>query len=229
MTAINFLHDRDANRTESFLAVNRILASTTRNLEFALEEGRDALSLILSENTYEELAKELGPTLENLQSAFGGFVDLGLIDANGNQTTYVGPYDLREKNYQGQDWFHEVLLRGVHISDVFMGYRNYPHIVVAFRDQKDNGDFYILRATIDMALIGSRVNFADMDADTDAFIVNHQGTLQTPSKFYGDILAQAAVVIPPSTHDPEDLQEFWEGNTWIDMHVHKHMKEKYHM
>ena len=59
MTAINFLHDRDANRTESFLAVNRILASTTRNLEFALEEGRDALSLILSENTYEELAKEL--------------------------------------------------------------------------------------------------------------------------------------------------------------------------
>lgn len=215
MTAINFLHDREANRTESLVAVNRILTSTTRSLEFALKEGRDALSLILSENGYAELAHELGSTLENLQSAFGGFVDLGLIDANGYQTTYVGPYDLKAKNYQGQDWFHEVLLRGVYISDVFMGYRNYPHFVIAFRDQKENGDFYILRATIDMELIRSRINTLDLDADTDAFIINHQATLQTPSKFYGDFLDRAPVAVPPSTHDPEDIEEFWEGRTWV--------------
>ncbi len=215
MTVINFLHDREANRTESLLAVSRILTSTTRSLEFVLEERRDALSLILSERTYSLLADKLGPTLENLQAALGGFVDLGLIDSNGNQTTYVGPYDLKEKNYQGQDWFHEVLLRGVYISDVFMGYRNFPHFVIAFRDQKENGDFYILRATIDMELINSRINTLDMDADTDAFIINHHGTLQTASKFYGDILEKVTVAVPPSTHDPENVEERWEDSTWV--------------
>ncbi len=215
MTAVNFLHDREANRTESLLAVSRILTSTTRSLEFALEERRNALSLILSESTYEELADELGPTLEHLQAAFGGFVDLGLIQSNGNQTTYVGPYDLKAKNYQGQDWFHEVLLRGVYISDVFMGYRNFPHFVIAIRDQKENGDFYILRATIDMELITSRINTLDMDVDTDAFIINHHDTLQTASKFYGNILQKVEVTVPPSTHNPEDIEEHWEDGTWV--------------
>ncbi len=215
MTAVNFLHDREANRTESLLAVSRILTSTTRSLEFVLEERRNALSLILSESTYEKLADELGPTLEHLQAAFGGFVDLGLIQSNGNQTTYVGPYDLKAKNYQGQDWFHEVLLRGVYISDVFMGYRNFPHFVIAIRDQKEDGDFYILRATIDMELIHSRINTLDMDIDTDAFIVNHHDTLQTASKFYGNILQKVEVTVPPSTHNPEDIEEHWEDSTWV--------------
>jgi signal transduction histidine kinase len=215
MTAVNFLHDREANRTESLLAVSRILTSTTRSLEFALEERRNALSLILSESTYEKLADELGPTLEHLQAAFGGFVDLGLIQSNGNQTNYVGPYDLKAKNYQGQDWFHEVLLRGVYISDVFMGYRNFPHFVIAIRDQKEDGDFYILRATIDMEIINSRINTLDMDVDTDAFIINHHDTLQTASKFYGNILQKVEVTVPPSTHNPDDIEEHWEDSTWV--------------
>ncbi len=210
MTAINYLHDREANRTESLLSVNRILSNTKRSLEFAVEERRNALSLVLSENAYQELIADaaLSTTLQNLQNAFGGFVDLGLISSNGNQETYVGPYDLGEKNYQGQDWFHEVLLRGVYVSDVFMGYRNFPHFVIAFRAQKGDGDFYILRATLDMELIDSRMYDLELDRETDAFIINQYGILQTASAFYGDALEQADIDLPLQTRNAEVVEEY---------------------
>ncbi len=207
MTAINYLHDQEAYRTESHLAINRILHITKRSLEFALEERRAALSLILSENPYDELSINLGSTFQHLQDAFGGFVDLGVISSNGIQTTYVGPYDLREKNYQGQGWFHEVLLRGMYVSDVFLGYRNYPHFVIAFRRQKSDGDFYILRATIDMELIDSRIHALEFDPDTDAFIVNQAGILQTASRFYGKILDRAHVDVPFPSRNNETVVE----------------------
>jgi signal transduction histidine kinase len=217
MTMINYLHDQEAYRTESRLSVNRILSTTTRSLEFALEERRNALSLILSENTHAGLAgdKALASTLQNLQNAFGGFVDLGLISSNGNQDTYVGPYDLGQKNYQGQDWFHEVLLRGVYVSDVFMGFRNFPHFVIAFRDQKANGDFYILRATLDMELIHSRMSDLELDPDTDVFIVNQYGVLQTASAFYGDALTEVDIELPPQPRNSENLEEYQENGDWL--------------
>lgn len=213
MTVINYLHDKEANRTESVLSVNRILSNTKRSLEFAVEERRNALSLVLSENTYEELIGDaaLATTLQNLQNAFGGFVDLGLIGSNGNQETYIGPYDLGEKNYQGQDWFHEVLLRGVYVSDVFMGYRNFPHFVIAFRAQKDDGDFYILRATLDMELIDSRMYDLELDRKTDAFIINQYGILQTASAFYGDALEQADIELPSQTRNAEVMEVYQEN------------------
>ena len=69
-------------------------------------------------------------------SKSGNMVDLQLIDTNGQQLAYVGPYreQVTGKNYQDQPWFSEVLVRGAHVSDVFSGYRKIPHFVVALTD-----------------------------------------------------------------------------------------------
>jgi signal transduction histidine kinase len=219
MTVINYLHDKEANRTESQFTVNRILSTTKRSLEFALEERRNALSLILSENSYGELATDaaLSSKLRNLQDAFGGFVDPGLIASNGNQTSYAGPYDLKGKNYQGQDWFHEALLRGMYISDVFMGFRNFPHIVIAYRHQKSDGDFYILRATLDMELINSRIYDTELESDTDAFVINEENILQTSSAFYGDVLRKAEIGIQIPSRNTEVIEEHQENGNWFIM------------
>ncbi|MFC1520940.1 ATP-binding protein [Elusimicrobiota bacterium] len=209
MAAINYSHDRQAYRAESRLAVKRILSVTKRSLDLALEERRGALSLVLSETPYRELSSSavLARTLKRLQSAFGGFVDIGLIDSKGIQRFYSGPYELKGKNYKKQRWFHEVLHRGIYVSEVFTGYRGFPHFVIAFRHRKENNDFFILRATLDMGIIDNRIYNLELDRETDAFIINHDGILQTASAFYGPALKKADVDIPAHSRKTEIVEE----------------------
>ena len=44
----------------------------------------------------------------------GDIVDLQVIDASGEQLSYVGPYrgDISDKGYRGAPWFQEVLVKG---------------------------------------------------------------------------------------------------------------------
>jgi signal transduction histidine kinase len=198
MTAINYRSDRASYRAAGVADVTRILTSTQRTLEFVIEERRSALSLLLTEQSRAELASDirLEETLNNLKNSFGGFVDLGLIDSDGNQTHYAGPYPLEGRNYSDQEWFHEVLMRGTHVSDVFMGYRNFPHFVIAIKHDLGRGNYYVLRTTIDMELIYRELYKLELDSNTDVFLINESGILQTASAFYGDVLQPTDIDIP---------------------------------
>jgi two-component system NtrC family sensor kinase len=107
-------------------------------------------------------------------------VDLQVIDVSGSQHAYVGPYraQVEGKKYNDAPWFRETLIGGVHISDVFTGYRNTPHFVVAVTDPLKN---YVLRATINSSIFNSLLHSAQIGPHGDAFIVNRAGELQTPS------------------------------------------------
>ena len=217
LTAINYLQDREAYRVESRFAVSRILSNTKRTLEFVVEERRSALALVISDQSYPELSSDtaLAVTLQHLKNSFGGFVDLGMINSEGRQEYYTGPYNLKDRNYQDQTWFHEVVLRGSYVSDVFMGHRNFPHFVVAVKHERGVDDFYILRATIDMELINRQVQSLNLDRSTDAFIINRQGVLQTESIFYGGVLEKAELEVPTGSHSREVIEEFKENGHWV--------------
>ncbi|GFM37027.1 sensor histidine kinase [Desulfovibrio psychrotolerans] len=120
------------------------------------------------------------------------FVDLGVIDGNGKHVAYEGPYRLEEADYSDADWFQEVLMRGVHVSDVFMGLRRFPHFVIAIR--RDEGErTWILRATVDLNLFNSLVQSVQVGERGDAFLMNGNGELQTASRFNGGPLARAPI------------------------------------
>ncbi len=107
-------------------------------------------------------------------------VDLQLIDTNGKQLAYTGPYQekIKDKNYKEAPWFNEVLVRGTYVSDVFTGYRNYPHFVIALTNHLKT---YILRATINSGVFNSLLYSAQIGPGGDAFILNSNGEFQTPS------------------------------------------------
>ena len=217
LTVLNYVHDKEAYRAESHYAVSQILSNTKRSLRSVVDERRSALALIIREQSYAELSSDsaLSVALQNLKSSFGGFIDLGLIDSKGNQFFYTGPYDLKNRSYEDQSWFHEAVLRGSCVSQVFMGYRNFPHFVIAFKRELGTGDFYILRATIDMELLNRQVYSLDLDRNSDAFIINRDGILQTASIFFGPALRKAAVEIPPLVHDREIIEEHREEGMFI--------------
>ncbi len=207
-TAISYFQDRQAYIAENKFSAYQILSNTKRTIEFVIEERRNAIALMVREQTYDELTNgdALAKAMQNLNNTFGGFIDLGLIRSDGLQAHYAGPYDLEGRSYQNQSWFHEVVLRGSYVSDVFMGIRDFPHFVVAIKHERGPGDFFIIRATIDVDLINRQMEIMSQDARSDVFMINQQGILQTESMFYGNVLTTANLKVPvgPRTREVVD-------------------------
>ena len=57
-----------------------------------------------------------------IQMRSKSFIDLGVIDEEGNHLAYVGPYYniLKGVNYKNEEWFNAVMASGIYISNIFM-------------------------------------------------------------------------------------------------------------
>lgn len=208
LTFINYSQYQEALKTEITDRVRRLTSLTRRSIEFFLDERRATLTLITKNKSYEDLSnqEELARVYLSVKNVLGGIVDLGIIDSKGRQVAYVGPYDLAGKDYSGQAWFHEVTIRGHYISDVFMGYRNLPHFVIAVAGERRNGKSYVLRATIDSGTLVEQIRPLNLAPPSEAFIVNREGVLQTPSRNYGKIMEKASIGVPSYSEDTEILE-----------------------
>ncbi|MBM9537007.1 sensor histidine kinase [Desulfobulbus alkaliphilus] len=175
---------------EILLRTDRIVSNTKRNVSFFLEERKAALQFIVQDNSFAELDNDqrLNSILQRLSKTIGGFIDLGLFDSTGRQVRYIGPYDLKDRYYGEELWFQAVLNVGSYISDVYLGFREEPHMVIAVRKDMADGTFFILRATLNTATFNDQLVYAKESAFGDSFLINHQGVLQTPSLFYGEVL-----------------------------------------
>ncbi len=111
----------------------------------------------------------------------------------------VTPFVSIDVSKKGAAWFKKVINRGVYISDVFMGYRGFPHIAIAAQQFDANGQPWFIRATIDTKKLDDIINAMGLASNDDAFLVNKNGTLQTTSRFYGKVLEQYPLRIPPTT------------------------------
>lgn len=146
-----------------------------------LEKQEDLLLTLTGIYTLEYLGEQ-----EHLEELFmavnqtNEIVDLHVIDSSGEQLAYVGPYrsSIEGKNYHVQSWFKEVLISGRHVSDVFTGFRDVPHIVIAVTDPLKT---YVLRATINSEIFNALLHSAQMGPNGDAYIINKQAEFQTPS------------------------------------------------
>ena len=208
MSAINYFEYRAALRNEIMTPLKTLVNKAKHSFELFLANRLSTVNFIASAYTYEELAdeKNLNRIFKVLKKEFEGFVDLGLIDSQGTQVSYVGPYELQGKNYAGQSWFEHVKVNGVYISDVFKGYRKFPHIVIAVQHIADSGKVWIVRATINTAKFDDLIASMGLDAESDAFLINRQGIFQTKSKFYGDVLDHCPDV-PPKSFEPTVIEK----------------------
>ena len=160
---------------------SRIIEHRADVIGLFLKQQEHLLSTLAGIYSIDYLSKQ-----ENLDSLFmavnssGDIVDLQVIDSSGEQLTYVGPYrsNIAGKSYNKSPWFQEVLISGRHISDVFLGYRNKPHFVVAVTDPLK---LFVFRATINSELFNSLLRSAQIGPSGDAFIINRNAEFQTSS------------------------------------------------
>ncbi len=197
MIIINHFQYRSHLRNEITAPILTLASKTKHSFELLLEARLSTVRFIATAYTYDELndSKKLKQILMFLKKEFGGFVDVGLIDAEGNLTSYAGPYPLLGKNYAEQTSFQEVRIKGKYISNVFLGHRKFPHIVIAVQHLADDGRTWILRATIDTDQFEGLIQSMGMDPKSDAFLIDTNGILQTHSKYYGKTLEKCTLDI----------------------------------
>ena len=170
------------------MAVNRSNA-----VQLFLAERTAMLEALVQTATLDGLTRpgELNDVLTILNRRQHSFVDLGIVNGDGEHLAYEGPFPLMDRNYGGEAWFEETMVRGVHVSDVFLGFRQVPHFIIAVRNGGDQ-EPWILRATIDSEVFTRLVRSGQTGLTGDAYIVNRDGQYQTPPRFGGAILSQAS-------------------------------------
>ncbi len=168
-------------------SLERTLTDHRKMIESFLIERKSDLELITRAYTFEEIKDEGAITTicQSLQSRSAAFVDLGLFDETGNHLKYSGSFALAGKSYTQEPWFRNTMVRGFYISDIFLGYRNIPHFVVAVRRTESNRT-WVLRATIDTVFFDSMVSGVRIGKTGEAYILNHEGVAQTARRS-GDI------------------------------------------
>jgi two-component system NtrC family sensor kinase len=152
-----------------------------RNIDSFLEEKLGDIRFLAKTSSFEDISDKsfLQDTLAALQQGFGPvFVDLGVINNQGTQVAYAGPFKLGEAQYSSADWFQEAMEKEYVISDVFLGLRGFPHFIVAVRGDW-MGEHWILRATIDFAAFNDLVENIRVGETGFAFILNRRGQFQT--------------------------------------------------
>ena len=152
-----------------------------QNINTFLSEKLADIRLIVNTHDLEDLnnEKKIEVLLSTVQKQFGPvFVDLGLIDENGVQVAYAGPFKLVRAQYGEAEWYQNARKSEYYISDVFLGLRGHPHFIVAVQHQWE-GKSWILRATIDFKSFNSVVENLRVGETGFAYILNRKGEVQT--------------------------------------------------
>lgn len=160
-------------------------------LNFFISERKSALKFIVSSYPQEYFSdeKKFFQLFSNFKREFEGIIDMGIINSNGIQTLYVGPYQLKGKDYSQTEWFKEMTLKSDYVTDVFLGYRKIPHFsIIIKKEMPSGGDFWLLRVSINMDILQKLISNLEIGSQDDVFLINKQLILQTNSKYFGNAL-----------------------------------------
>ncbi len=176
--------------------------------------------------TADQLADEsrLERILRSLQDEHRGvFVDLGLVNQNGIQVAYAGPFRLARADYSAAPWFREAMTTPSHISDVFLGLRGLPHFIVTVQ-REWAGETYVLRSTIDFMAFTTLVEDLRIGETGQVYIMNRSGESQTGPRInpvlipetYDAFLADRPLqkkVRPVSVDGESRIKKVWKQST----------------
>ena len=208
-----------AKITES---LSTLVTNKARALDLFLDERIAQLKIIAGTQSYANISQpaHLESILRIIRQGSESFIDLGVIDRQGNHVAYCGPYNLQGVNYKDEKWFHQVLAKGVYVSDVFMGFRKFPHFIIAVM-RREGETSWILRATIDSGVFESLVRSIQQGTHGDAYLVNAAMQFQTTPRFGETPSLKNVLGIPSRFSGPRIIeksshsQEILFGLQWL--------------
>ena len=204
LAAINYTDFQATFTNQVQFPFRSMVAKSKNSFELFLAERSSTVSLIASAYSFEDLSnpQSLQRIFRAMQREFNGFVDIALVSDNGTLLSYAGPYQNMEgKDYSQQEWFNQVRIHNRYISNVFEGYRNIPHIVIAAQHITEDGKTWIVRAALDISPFHKLIANMNLEPGSDAFLINREGVLQTSTTYFGKVLEQISLEIPSPSYE----------------------------
>lgn len=164
------------------------LEGAIKSIEQMVDSLKSVVLFAARRDRYTELtnSNNLEQLFVRLKRQYPYFADLGVIDQEGVQQAYFGPYNLEGADYRDTEWFKVVFDSGVYISKVYTGYRQVPHFAIAVSNlDPKTKKLWILRATIDANPLQQFVNSTSTSGVDDLFLIDQEGILQTSSSLFG--------------------------------------------
>ncbi|MBU0484483.1 MAG: two-component sensor histidine kinase [Proteobacteria bacterium] len=196
---LSYFQYRQLLQEETFSNSSWSAATAGQAIEAFLEKLQAAILVISDVYSFDQLSHQetLDQVFTKLKRRHKGLVDLSVISPAGIQTAYTGPYNLSGKDYTDSPWYNKTLAKNIYVSDVFMGFRNVPHFVVAVSKKVEKGQgSWVLRASIDADTLDRFLASIDSEISDDIFLVNSDWQLQSSSRYHGEIGNQ---VLPRDT------------------------------
>jgi len=165
--------------------LSELVQKHSQNIDIFLNDRLGDIRVLARSYDVGQLQSEenLRKKLQLLREEYGGaFVDLGLVNQDGIQVAYAGPFNLAMADYSQAQWFKHTLQSEHYISDVFEGLRGTPHFIVAVKKNCENR-CYIIKATIDFEAFTALVRNIRIGNTGFAFILNLKGQFQTKPPF----------------------------------------------
>ncbi|MDL1967760.1 MAG: ATP-binding protein [Deltaproteobacteria bacterium] len=186
-------------------------------IDLFLNDRANCLSVLAYTHSFDFLKKK-----ENLLNSFqlskrvcSAFQDMGIINSDGEQVAYIGPYHLTGKQYSTADWFKAVMKKDVYISDVFLGFRKVPHFIIAVK-RMENGKPWILRVTIDINRINHFMSTALLGkGGSDAYILSLEGIYQISGADTDRILTKSDFKMPSVFRGIKEKEKHYGGKTLL--------------
>ncbi|MFA7383814.1 MAG: ATP-binding protein [Desulfurivibrionaceae bacterium] len=203
-SGLNFIQYQQLLRDDSQANARWNAESARATITAYLEKLEAAITVVIDTHTFEDLSdsNRLEHIFRQLKKEHQGLVDLSVVGPDGIQSAYVGPYRLAGKDYSDSLWFHKALARRMYVSEVFTGFRNVPHFVVA-ASKKDpySEQYWVLRASIDTETLDRFLALADTEALEDIFLLNDSGILQSGSRYHGEAMKNFQLTRKPKQND----------------------------
>jgi len=148
--------------------------------------------------------------LQELQQTSDAFLDLGIVNGDGDLTVYLGPADYSSPvNYLEEGWYQDLAAapRESVVTDIYLGFRDEPHFTIAVRRGK-GPESRVLRAALSPEVLSRYLATLEGANEVQAAIVNPSGVLQVATPEMGHALEPSAFA-PPEIPD----RGFHSGNT----------------
>ena len=183
--AVNLHQFRKAYRTKVSNELSAMIERHSLTVDAFINDRLSDVRVIAREHPFERLRQPefLRRVLGVMREEYhGAFVDLGLVDSEGIQVAYAGPFNLQMADYSAATWFQDAMASESVISDVFAGLRGSPHFIVATQ-RMIGTELYVVKATIDFEAFNALVENLRIGSTGFAFIINREGEFQTSPHF----------------------------------------------
>ncbi len=186
---IGYSHFTSSIESTTVDSMKRIIGDHRHMIESFLEERKANLEFVLHSYTFEELSQpeNLHDIFIRLQKESNAFVDIGVFNEEGVHVAYEGPYKLTGKIYKETDWFIEVMKKDHYVSNIYLGFRQIPHFIIAVVREAE-GRKWVIRATIDSYLFNTMVKKVLIGKTGEAYLLNTEGIFQTDRRSGGNFL-----------------------------------------